>query len=73
MNQISEETKTNKTVQDKGSDPQRLISLRDLERGMIIRHKGDSKTWLVDENYGERVTVVSSMDVTNIHEWEIVT
>ncbi len=49
-----------------------LVSLRDLKRGMIIRSKASGKSFVIDANFGDRVTAITSMDITNIDEWEIV-
>ena len=44
----------------------------DLKRGMIIKSKVSGCSYVVDVNYGLRVTALSSMDITNIDEWEVV-
>jgi len=47
-------------------------NLRTLGRGDIIRHKGlSSETYMVQANYGSRVTAITSVDVTNPDEWEV--
>ena len=44
-----------------------------LNRGDIIRHKRlGSDTYVVDANYGGRVTAVKTIDVTNPIEWDVV-
>lgn len=49
-----------------------LNHISDLNRGDEIRHKGQSKSrYIVTGNYGGRVTAVSSVDVTNEIEWEV--
>lgn len=45
---------------------------RTLKRGDVVKHKHDSRTFVVTANYGDRVTAVSSVDMTNPHEWEAV-
>jgi hypothetical protein len=46
--------------------------LDSLQRGDIVKHKGDSRTFVVTGNYGGRVTAVATVDITNPAEWEIV-
>lgn len=40
-----------------------------LQRGTIIRHLRDERTFVVTANYGDRVTDVASVDVSNLSEW----
>ena len=43
-----------------------------LERGDIIVHKSDPSTsYMIDANYGSRITAVTTVDVTNPKEWAI--
>lgn len=45
-------------------------SIRQLKIGDIIKHAStDGKTYIVTNNYGDRVTAVASADVTNPGEW----
>jgi len=47
--------------------------LRGLERGDVIRHKlNPGKSFVVTANYGDRVTAVETVDITNPTEWELV-
>lgn len=46
------------------------IEMRCLCPGDIIRHKGDSGGYIVTANYGDRVTAVRTVDVTNPDEWD---
>ena len=52
------------------------IVIHDLEHGDVIRHKRSSGIncgmFIVTANYGDRVTAVSTVDVTNPPEWELV-
>ena len=43
-----------------------------LKRGDIVRHKDDHDSYIVDANYGNRVTAVRTEDMTNPLEWELV-
>lgn len=43
-----------------------------LNRGDIISHKiMKDHSWMVEANYGNRVTAVDTIDVTNPDEWDI--
>lgn len=41
-----------------------------LKRGDLVRHKHENRTFVVTANYGDRVTAVSSVDLTNPPEWD---
>lgn len=43
-----------------------------LEMGDIIRHKLDVKSVVVTGNFGDRVTAVRTVDVTNPSEWDVI-
>jgi len=44
-----------------------------LDTGDIVKHKfTDGKPFIVTSNYGNRVTAVQSVDLTNHVEWELV-
>lgn len=43
-----------------------------LDRGAIVRHKSLGDSYVVTANYGDRVTAVRSVDLTNPDEWEVV-
>ncbi len=45
---------------------------KNLSRGDIIRHKDKTQSALVDVTFGDRVTAVQTIDVTNPEEWDIV-
>lgn len=54
----------------KGWQP--LSSLNGLTRTDMVRHKSNPlKTYVVTTNYGERVTAVDTVDITNPNEWEV--
>jgi hypothetical protein len=42
-----------------------------LNRGDIVMPRGDSNTYIVTANYGDRVTAVNSVDITNPNEWKL--
>ena len=46
-------------------------TLRDLRRGNIVRHRTGGPTYVVNTNFGQRVTAVASIDITNPEEWEV--
>ena len=46
--------------------------MKSLERGDIVKHIGNSQTFVVTGNYGGRVTAVATVDITNLTEWELV-
>lgn len=43
-----------------------------LKVGDLIRHKSDHKAYVVSGNYGDRVTAVRTVDMTNPSEWALV-
>lgn len=50
--------------------------LESLQPGDVVRHvHADSgvggHTWMVSANYGNRVTLVETCDMTNPYEWEV--
>lgn len=50
-----------------------LIShFKRLSNGDIVRHKISKRVYTVMANYGERVTAVDTVDITNPDEWEVV-
>lgn len=42
---------------------------RALKPGDLIRHKGSSSAAIVHANFGNRVTAVRILDMTNPREW----
>ncbi len=42
-----------------------------LQTGDLVRNKMSGRTYLVYQNWGERVTVVQMLDLNNPTEWEI--
>jgi hypothetical protein len=46
--------------------------LQQLQPGDIIRHVGHGEAYMVTGNYGERITAVRTIDVTNPIEWVLV-
>jgi len=64
-------------VIDKGQSYERLCDelgsvILGLERGDIVKNQSNDKTYVVTANYGERVTAVATVDMTNPDEWELV-
>lgn len=49
-----------------------IEEMKSLKRGDIVKLKSDSRTFVVTENYGKRVTAVATVDITNPPEWEVV-
>lgn len=47
------------------------IELKLLRIGDIISHVHSSGVYVVTANYGDRVTAVKTVDVTNPYEWNI--
>lgn len=43
-----------------------------LSKGDLIRHKSQSFAYLVDDNYGDHVTIVRTSEATNPEEWTLV-
>jgi hypothetical protein len=55
----------------KENDTNRLL-IPSLKRGDIIRHKGESDSYVVTGSFGSRVTAAKTVDVTNDIEWVLV-
>lgn len=49
-----------------------LVSISDLQPGMIIQHKGSGQGYIVTANYGKYAFAVQTMHVSNPDEWLIV-
>ena len=49
-----------------------LVSLDQLQPGMIVRGRTSGDWYVVTANYGDRVTAVRTQDITNPDEWLIV-
>ena len=43
---------------------------RELKRGDTVRHVSSAASYVVDANYGGRVTAMRTIDMTNPSEWE---
>ena len=43
-----------------------------LRPGQIVR-SASGQTWIISANYGQHVTAVQTVDISNPTEWEIVT
>lgn len=52
-----------------GGRLERLVSLSQLQRGDIVRHRSSGDSMVVTANYGNRVTAVRTVDITNPTEW----
>lgn len=48
-----------------------VFDLKELKTGDIIKHKSGDKSYVVTVNYGARVTAVTTVDVTNPVEWDV--
>jgi hypothetical protein len=46
--------------------------MQDLRTGDLVRHASSGEVFVVTGNYGGRVTAVRSVDLTNPHEWYVV-
>jgi hypothetical protein len=44
--------------------------LKGLERGDLVRHKSGGDAYVVTSNYGNHVTAVRTVDMTNPTEWD---
>lgn len=44
--------------------------MKALKRGDLIRHKHSPYAYVVCANYGDRLTAIRSVDVSNPVEWE---
>ena len=47
----------------------KVENFNQLQRGTIIRHVLNERTFVVTGNYGNRAIAVASVDVTNLSEW----
>jgi hypothetical protein len=43
-----------------------------LDRGDLVRHKLESKAYIVDANYGSMVVGIHSVTITNPDEWDLI-
>ena len=57
------------TATETGGRLERLVSLSQLQRGDIVRHRSSGDSMVVTANYGSRVTAVRTADITNTDEW----
>jgi len=49
-----------------------IIQIKDLKRGDIVRHKSrNGCSYVVNAVYGDRSTAVTTADITNPDEWEV--
>ncbi len=46
-----------------------ITDLNQLKRGDIVKHKSGHRSYIVTSNYGDRVTAVDTVDITNSFEW----
>lgn len=49
-----------------------LTSIKQFHRGQIVRHVTGGESYVVDENYGNFVTAVTTKNIMNPKEWEII-
>lgn len=45
-------------------------SMKKLRNGDLVKHRLGPEVFVVTGNYGERVTAVRTVDITNPGEWE---
>lgn len=45
---------------------------KNLQRGDLVRHETRCEVYQVTANYGNRVTAVRTIDMTNPSEWRLV-
>lgn len=50
---------------------QEVANIKKLKRGDIVRNKNSQNSYVVSANYGDRVTAICSVDITNAQEWEV--
>lgn len=50
---------------------QEVVNIKKLKRGDIVRNKNGQNSYVVSANYGDRVTAICSVDITNAQEWEV--
>ncbi|WP_026463503.1 hypothetical protein [Adhaeribacter aquaticus] len=50
---------------------QNVDEIKKLKRGNVVRNRGNKNSYVVDANYGDRVTAICSVDITNPDEWEV--
>jgi spermidine/putrescine-binding protein len=51
----------------------KITHIKELKEGDKIRHRSDpTNLYTVTANYGDHVTAVKTVDVTNAPEWELV-
>jgi len=43
-----------------------------LKRGDLVRHVNDPRIFIVSANYDGRMTAITSVDMTNPSEWELI-
>jgi len=46
------------------------LEFRQLQIGDSIRHKNDTRMFIITANFGDRITAVATVDLTNPFEWE---
>ncbi len=48
-----------------------INSFDELNRGDVIKSSENEISYVVESNYGKRVTAVRSVDITNLSEWRV--
>lgn len=46
-------------------------SIRELDSGDIVRHRGSGTVYVVTANNGHSATAVKTIDISNAPEWEV--
>jgi hypothetical protein len=49
-----------------------IADLSDINRGDIVRHKSSADSYVVTAHYGDRLTLVRTVELTNPSEWWLV-
>jgi hypothetical protein len=49
-----------------------IKEFKNLRRGDIVKHELYPITYVVDSNYGDRVTAMTTADMTNPSEWKLI-
>lgn len=46
-----------------------VTDIKELDRGDIVKHKISNNTYLIDANYGNSATGISTININNPSEW----
>jgi len=48
----------------------KVEEMKNLKRGDIVKNDGSGNSYVVTANYGDRITAVRTVDITNPSEWQ---